>query len=175
MPTRKSSGGGVLSEGPYFLDTNILVYRQFDLAKDLRAVIARALINQGLKGDLPLALSPQILREFYSVITKSAKLPFLYTPAQAARAIQLYVQSPIRLLYPTEQTLLRALRMAVRKKVTGPRVHDVYIAATMLDNQTAYIFTENPGDFTGLPGITAINPFAEEPWKSRLSLNEGFD
>jgi predicted nucleic acid-binding protein len=155
-------------EGPYFLDTNLLVYRQFDPKIDLKAEMARALIDQGLTGALPLRLSPQILREFYAVITRSPKLPFSYLPGQALRAIKAYLGSPIHVVYPTEETLLRALRMAVSKRTTGPRIHDLYIAATMLDHEMRYIFTENTADFSGIPGITPINPFLAEPWKSTL-------
>lgn len=152
------------------MDTNVLVYRQFDPDEDPRAVIARGLINQGLKGELPLVLSPQIFREFYAVITRSPKLPLVYTPTQALYAIRAYMASSIRLVHPTEKTFLRALRMAVTKKITGLRIHDVYIAATMRDHRVKRIFTENTDDFLGLPGIKAINPFAEEPWRSRFSL-----
>jgi predicted nucleic acid-binding protein len=164
---RTSSPGPTL-EGPYFLDTNLLVYRQFDPKIDLKAEMARALIDRGLTGALPLRLSPQILREFYAVITRSPKLSFSYLPGQALRAIKAYLASPIHLVHPTEETLLRALRMAVSKRITGPRIHDLYIAATMLDHEMRYIFTENTADFSGIPGITPINPFMAEPWKSTL-------
>jgi predicted nucleic acid-binding protein len=156
------------AEGPYFLDTNLLVYRQFDPKTDPKAEMARALIDQGLTGALPLRLSPQILREFYAVITRSPKLPFSYLPAQALRAIKAYLASPILVVYPSEETLSRALRIAVRKRITGLRIHDLYIAATMLDHEMRYIFTENAGDFSEIPGITPINPFMTEPWKSTL-------
>jgi predicted nucleic acid-binding protein len=156
------------AEGPYFLDTNLLVYRQFDPKTDPKAEMARALIDQGLTGALALRLSPQILREFYAVMTRSPKLPFSYSPAQALRAINAYLASPIQLVYPTQRTLQRALRMAVRKRIMGPRIHDLYISATMLDHEMRYIFTENVGDFSGIPGITPINPFMAEPWKSTL-------
>jgi predicted nucleic acid-binding protein len=164
----RRSSAGPPAEGPYFLDTNLLVYRQFDPNTDPKAEMARALIDQGLTGALPLRLSPQILREFYAVITRSPKLPFSYLPAQALRAIKAYLASPIQLVYPTEATLSRALRIAVRKRITGLRIHDLYIAATMLDHEMRYIFTENAADFSGIPGITPINPFMTEPWKSTL-------
>ena len=42
--------------------------------------------------------------------------------------------------------------------VSGPRIHDFRIAATMIENGVTRIVTYNHKDFSPLPGITVVSP-----------------
>jgi len=46
------------------------------------------------------------------------------------------------------------------RSIRGGKIFDLFLAATMFDNGVRTIYTENEGDFKGLPGIEVINPFS---------------
>ena len=54
-------------------DSNIPIYSHQALSK-LHAQ-SRALLSKGLTGDLPLCICPQVLNEFYAVITDPRRVP----------------------------------------------------------------------------------------------------
>jgi predicted nucleic acid-binding protein len=43
--------------------------------------------------------------------------------------------------------------------VTGQRIFDVFLVATMMDNQVRTLYTQNTKDFSRFTDIQAINPF----------------
>ena len=55
--------------------------------------------------------------------------------------------------------MTRMLNLLASSSVKAGRIFDIFLAATMLDNEVQSIYTENVGDFHGISGIDAINPF----------------
>ena len=72
------------AEGSYFVDANVLVYAA--LADDPRHEVSKALLKDGSRG--LLHLSPQILTEFYSVVTSQRRVTAPYSPAEAVEFIE---------------------------------------------------------------------------------------
>jgi uncharacterized protein len=139
------------------IDTNILVYATG--AQSLQHAKAKELRDQAATGQFEACIAAQILTEFYAVVTDPRRFQPALTPTQAQREMRTYLSSPLRLILPKETTVTRMLNLLGSKSVKAGRIFDIFLAATMLDNGVQRIYTENVGDFQGITGIDAINPF----------------
>jgi predicted nucleic acid-binding protein len=139
------------------IDTNILVYATG--AQSLQHAKAKELRDQAAAGQFEACIAAQILTEFYAVVTDPRRFQPALTPTQAQREMRTYLSSPLRLILPKEITVTRMLNLLGSKSVKAGRIFDIFLAATMLDNGVQRIYTENVGDFQGITGIDAINPF----------------
>jgi predicted nucleic acid-binding protein len=86
------------------LDTNILVYA----ADETSAfhVPAKQLRDQGVQGDISVAVSPQILFEFFAVITNPRRVTQPRSPQEAREEMEKYLPATtIRKIYPGEDTM----------------------------------------------------------------------
>lgn len=94
-----------ISNQPALLDANILVYA--DQAQDEHHEAAKALRDLGQRGALSLCVTPQVLNEYFAVVTNPRRVTRPLQPAEAMAEVEKYVRSRhIRKLYP------------------GPGVHD---------------------------------------------------
>jgi len=75
------------------------------------------------------------------------------------KLIEIITSSKIKLVYPGEKTINKLLKFVDKRKPTGTKIFDLYIAATMAEYRIKKIYTENTTDFHGLKGIEPINPF----------------
>jgi predicted nucleic acid-binding protein len=53
-------------------------------------------------------------------------------------------------------------RLVAQLSVSGTRVHDARLVATMNVHHITRILTFNTGDFSRYPGLTAINPLSAD-------------
>jgi toxin-antitoxin system PIN domain toxin len=142
------------------LDTNILIHAA-NAASRFHAE-ARRLRDQALEGALHACLTPQILWEFYSVMTNPRRVERPLPPELALREVQAYVQAEqIGMIIPLRTTYRRALELLRRHRVRGRRVFDLYLVATMLDHEISTLYTENVADFQEFGGVKVVNPFQE--------------
>ena len=152
MPS--SPAGSVL-----FLDSNVLI--RAELEDQERHEEAASLRNLALTGSIPACVSPQILSEVFSVLTYEGRggpaQPV--SPSDAAALIRKYYESEdITLIYPGSQTMGLMLSFLEAHPVSGARIHDLRIAATMLENRITSIVTYDEHVFAHLPGITVVDP-----------------
>jgi toxin-antitoxin system PIN domain toxin len=139
------------------LDANILIHA----ANAASAVhhTAKRLRDQAVEGVLQACLTPQVLWEFYSVITNPRRVDRPLSQELALKEIHAYVQTEqMSLLLPRPSTTKRVLSLLGRYRVTGLRIFDLYLVATMLDYGIHRIYTENVSDFKEFDGIEAVNP-----------------
>ncbi len=133
------------------VDSNVLVYAY---QPDERRHAASIGIIDRVFRDGTGVLSVQNLAEFCNVVHSKA------VPSSECDKISRFVANLCD-VYPTvqygAQTIAAALVLAGRHRV---HFFDALLAATMLENGITTIYTENAGDFTGIPGIRAVNPFA---------------
>jgi predicted nucleic acid-binding protein len=139
------------------IDTNILVHATG--AQSLQHAKAKELRDQAAAGQFEACIAAQILTEFYAVVTDPRRFQPPLTPTQAQREMRTYLSSPLKLILPKETTVTRMSNLLGSKSVKAGRIFDIFLAATMLDNGVQRIYTENVGDFQGITGIDAINPF----------------
>jgi len=144
---------------PAALDTNILVFAED--AASINHGRAADLLVRALKGEFPACLCPQVLGEFYAVVTGGAHEGRLLAANVAATRVHwLGSQRRIRKVYPKRFTHLRAAALCAKLGVRGSRFFDVYLACTLLDNGVRRLLTHNTRDFRGIPGLVCEDPFA---------------
>ena len=138
-------------------DTNILVYVHNRVSPYHKT--AYLLETQVLEGKLQAAISTQNILEFYSTVTSPQKINLPLSPQEAGRVIHDYLASPFQIIHPHAGDFNRALYFSRERKITGRKIFDLYLIASMLSNGIDTIYTANDKDFRDFPQIKAINPF----------------
>ena len=148
-------------DSPVFLDSNILVYAINK--KSPYYAGARAILDVINKGELRVCLSPQVLGEFYAVITNPRKLERALSPQEAAGVVERFLSSDAVLkLYPQKSTLGLTLKLVKHYQIKALDFFNAQIVATMLDNGVTTIYTVNKQDFVIFEEIEALNPLRVE-------------
>lgn len=139
-----------------FIDTNVLVYASlldFEPTKNKEVLNT---LNKLRKRKSELFISTQILREFYAVVTNKKYLKKPLTPKQANEQIKFFITTFDML--PVSDTIFPFLALISEKyNITGQKIHDAAIAATMLANDVNTIYTFNINDFKHIEEIKLLN------------------
>ena len=139
------------------LDTNVLVY-----AADADSPFHQAskeLRDRGMRGEVTLCLFPQILYEFFAVVTDPRRVQNPRSQKEAAIEIERYYRSEHLLkLYPGPDLIRISLDLLKRYEVRKQEVFDLQLVATMLSNGINRIFTFNHDHFSKYKEIKALRP-----------------
>jgi predicted nucleic acid-binding protein len=109
-----------MSVDPGLVDTNVLAYASN--ADDSRYAPSRALLDEARDPSLTLYITPQILCEFYSVITNPRRVATPSSPAVALQALSALLALPgISTLPTTSRAVTALLDLLRRHPVTGRR------------------------------------------------------
>ena len=139
------------------IDTNVLVFAHDE--KSPKNAVAKDLLEKALNGDIKAVVAQQNLLEFVSVITNPKKVSETASLEEALRELDKYLSSELFVISPNERTILVTKALLRLQSLTGRRVFDVYLAATMISNGLNTIYTDNEKDFTIFKEIKVINPF----------------
>lgn len=146
---------------PVMLDTNILVYATnedspfFAKAKTLR--------DQALSGVILACISPQVLSEFYSIVTSPKRVAKPLTPKEARESVEDYLLAKSILKLPLrESATKRMVELAEKYQIKEQNIYDAQLVATMLDHGVVRIFTANVKDFAAFKEIEAVNPLEDQ-------------
>jgi len=144
--------------GRILLDTNVLIYAT--LTGDPRHAKARAALAQRHRAEVELFVSVQNLAEMYPNLTGPKNQP-PDSPELAREKIRSLARlRGLTVLPLTLETAQLALDLCVAAGVTRQSYFDRQLAALMIREKIPLILTENVKDFTGIEGITPVNPFA---------------
>lgn len=144
--------------GRVFIDTNVLIYAT--LAGDPRHSRSREILELRQNEGVDMFVSVQNLAEMYPNLTGPKNQP-PDSPAVAREKIASISRlRGLTVLSITLECVRRALDLCLEGGVTRQRYFDRQLAALMLLEDIPVILTENVADFSGIDGITAINPFA---------------
>jgi len=136
-----------------FIDTNILVYAIDSESRYYQA--ARSVLE---RERLTYAVSPQIIFEFLSVVTNPKRVRHPLDPKQAWEVIQTILDHRnIRVLSIDADVVQKAMHLAVKHQLKGPRVFDAVAAGVIIQNHIPLVITVNVKDFEAF-GITATHP-----------------
>ena len=140
------------------LDTNVLL-RGLDRRHPHCWTVRRALIMLRRQGMEP-CLSAQNLVEFWAVATRPVDANGLgmssgWAADQLARMKRFFLALPENADVQPEWE-----RLVVQHNVSGKKVHDARLVATMNVHHVSHILTFNTGDFARYPGLTALNPLS---------------
>ncbi len=141
-------------------DANILVHAH--AATSPWHGIAQRLRDQAAQGELEACLSPQVLCEFFSVITDDRVVRPVLTSTQARHEVERYwCGSRFRKIVPREHTIDRLVKLLERHPEKRRGIFDAFLVATMLDNGVQTIYTLNVRDFEAYPELRVINPLGD--------------
>ena len=133
-----------------FLDTNVLVYA----ASGLRADAEKARVARSLTAGGGLAISLQVLQEFYTVARHPKKLAFTH-----AEAVAYCTQwRRFTVLEPTLAVFDDALALAERFQVS---FYDAAILAAARRLKCRVVYSEDLSDGQDYDGVRVVNPFRE--------------
>jgi len=140
------------------LDTDILVYAA-DETSAFHAP-AKQLRDRGVQGDIPVAVSPQILFEFFAVITNPRRVAQPRSPQEAWEEMEKYRRAAtLRKIYPGDDIVNRILTLLEQHPhLTRQDIFDCVLVATMQTNGVRRIYTYNRQHFTPFPDIEVLTP-----------------
>ncbi len=140
----------------HLIDSNILLRIARRDAPD-HAMVDAALVR--LVGDeAVLYFTHQNIAEFWNVATRPVdRNGFGLTAAEADRETRA-IEKGMVLLPDSEAVYHEWRRLVVAYGVSGVKVHDARLTASMRVHGVTHLLTLNPGDFARYPGITAVHP-----------------
>lgn len=140
------------------LDTNILVYAADELSEF--HVLSKQLRDRGMQGNLPVAVSPQVLFEFFAVITNPRRVTQPRSPQEAREEMEKYFRAAtIRKIYPGDDIVERMLTLLQQyPQITRQDIFDCTLVATMQTNGVRRIYTYNRQHFTPFSDIEVLTP-----------------
>lgn len=138
-----------------FLDTNVLLHAT-DGLRPFHEEAQRLITGAGTSG-FHLAVSGQVLREYLSVATRPTDSNGLGLEAPyAVRNVERFSEFTI-FLDESESVAQQLRELVCELRVSGKRIHDANIAATMLAHHIRFLITEEGADFTQLGGIETLS------------------
>lgn len=137
------------------VDANVLVYSALEGAEHHQ--VCAALLELGRDGGAELCLAPQVLYEYYAVMTNPKLADPVLSVAEALDDIEAFVGA-FPLIHPTDDHLERVLDLVAASRLTRQNIFDMALAATMLGNQVSQIYTYNARHFSKIPGISVLQP-----------------
>lgn len=137
------------------LDANVLVYAVNSYAP--QHTESRTVVEAAVAGDVPAVLVPQVLLEFFAVVTHPRRVQRPLDPQRAWEQVAaLRTALPVLELRPS--TLLLLDELVARHRPVGADIYDLFLAAQMRSHGVPTVCTYNPGDFAGLVGVHAATP-----------------
>ena len=138
-----------------FADTNVFLSAT-DRSRRHHAE-ARELLQAAGEGKVVLAVSGQIIREYLVVATRPVEVNGLGLATEdALKNIDVFTRPPFLFCEESEKVARRLRDLVQAHGLTGKRVHDGNIVATMLAEGTDRLITENAEDFAYFEEIEAI-------------------
>jgi predicted nucleic acid-binding protein len=140
------------------LDTNILVhaYNKSSPHQDQ----ASKILKKAMQGEIQACLSPQVLYEFFAVVTSAKRVEHPISPAEAANlCLDLWECNEIEKLNPSAIAPIEVFKFVEELNLSKAEIFDCVLAVTAKENSIDSIFTENIADFKPYKFTKAVNPF----------------
>lgn len=131
----------------YLIDSNILVYAiNEDSEYHLKS---RNLIEQANQGKIKVCVSLQNLLETFAIITDKKRIDNPISYEEAIGIIETdYIYNPrIEKILPKLSVIPIVSELIRKYKINKQEVFEVFLVATMIDNEVKGIYTKNTKDF----------------------------
>jgi predicted nucleic acid-binding protein len=139
------------------LDTNVLVDALYEDLPEYAA--ASHLLTLAEDAAAAFCVAPQVLAEFYAIITDSRRVSDAFTAEEARQEVEkIRHKRGIRILPVPVDIVDRWLELLRTHPVIRSRIFDVQLVATMLGNEVRRIYTFNVRDFTPFPELEVLIP-----------------
>lgn len=139
------------------IDANVLVYAVNASAPQHRA--SRAAVEAAMAGTLFAVLVPQVLLEFFAVVTNPRRVTHPLDPRTAWEQVEA-LRGNLRVLDVYATTLDALQELVQTTNVSGGRIFDLFLVAQMRQHRIDTICTYNTADFADFAGIKAVAPEA---------------
>ena len=147
-----------LSFDTYGIDTNILIY-----ASDKKNIFykkSRKIFEEIVKGKIKGVITPQNIFEYISVITSIKQIPKPISINTAIKDVDDFLNLGLNIIYPTQKSVRSALKFAEKARISGRKIFDFYLGATLVENDIRFLITANSSDFSAFNKyFRVINPF----------------
>lgn len=141
------------------LDTNILVHAYNKSSPHQQT--ASNIIKKAMNREIEACLTPQVLYEFFAVVTSSKRVEHPISSREAADlCIDLWECIEIEKLNPSGVAPIDVFRNSKELKLSKAEIFDCILAVTCKENGVKTIYTENIVDFKRYKFIEAVNPLA---------------
>ncbi len=110
-----------------------------------------------MSGKLDAVVVPQVLMEFYAVVTSPRRVRLPLTPGDGVLQVTDWRRT-IAVRYPTAGCLDEWTTLVGQLQPVGQDIHDLFLVAQMRFHGIGDICTANAGDFDGVTGITVRGP-----------------
>jgi predicted nucleic acid-binding protein len=134
-----------------FLDTNVLVY-SLDTSESAKREVALRLLGTAAEGDDEVWISPQVVFEFFAVITRKLAPPV--TGEDARRAVD--ALGHLRVAPASTAMMRTAVDLALQNQLS---IWDAAIVSAAAGAGCTRILTEDLSDGQRLLGVRVENPF----------------
>ncbi|MGB9694167.1 MAG: type II toxin-antitoxin system VapC family toxin [Fervidobacterium sp.] len=141
------------------LDTNILVHAHNKASQYQKK--AADVIRRALKGEFEGFIAPQILYEFFAVVTNPKRVEHPLSVDEAANICLDFWEC--REIGKVNQTVIvpkKVFELVKQLKLSGGKIFDCILAVTAKENGVEEIYTENIEDFEVYDFLKAWNPLA---------------
>jgi predicted nucleic acid-binding protein len=140
------------------LDTNILVHA-YNKSSRYQSK-ASEIVKRAMRGETETCLSPQVLYEFFAVVTSAKRVEHPMSPSEAADlCVDLWECSEIEKINPSAIAPVEVFKYARELGLSRAEIFDCVLAATAKENHVETIYTENAVDFKRYKFVKALNPF----------------
>jgi len=139
------------------LDTNILVHAYNKASPHQKK--ASNVIKKAVQGEIEAYLAPQILYEFFAVVTNPKRVEHPMPVDEAADlCVDLWECREIEKANSTPVVPKEVFKLAKELKLSRGGVFDCVLAVTAKENKIEAIYTENVDDFKNYVFIKTLNP-----------------
>ena len=141
------------------LDTNILVHAYNKSSPHQEQ--ASKILKKAMQGEIHACLTPQVLYEFFAVVTSAKRVEHPISSTEAANlCLDLWECNEIEKLNPSPRAPLEVFKFVEELNLSKAEIFDCVLAVTAKENKIDNIFTENIADFKPFKFIKVVNPFA---------------
>jgi len=140
-----------------FLDTNILIHASLKDFEPEKYKICSEILSKLHKYNYKTFISTQIIREFFAIVTNKKYIKNPLSIEQANNQIKIF-QFNYDVLIINEDVINCLIKLTEKYNITGQKVHDTTIVATMINYDITNIITYNNSDFKSFKEIKVINP-----------------
>lgn len=139
------------------LDTNILVHA-YNKSSPYQKSASRV-IKKAMQGEIEAYLAPQILYEFFAIVTNPRRVEQPMPLDEASDlCMDLWECREIEKVNPTPLAPKEVFKLAKELNLSKGRVFDCILAVTAKENKLEAVYTENVDDFKNYSFIKAVNP-----------------
>lgn len=144
------------------VDTNVLVYALYEEAE--HHVACRALLERAREEGAGLCVAEHTLAEFFAVVTNPVRVTEPKSPEEATDALEAFLALPgLAVLSAPSGVTKTMVELLRRHPVAGRHIFDVELAACLVANGVARVYTFDHSHLGAFEELEALEPPAPPP------------